>query len=39
VADFLTKRGFYIGCHQDLKKDDLDYVVDCFYQYIQKHHQ
>ncbi len=37
VADFLNRRGFYIGCHQDLKKDDLDYIVENFYQYVQKH--
>jgi len=36
VADFLNQRGFYIGCHQDLAKEDLDYIVGNFYQYAQK---
>lgn len=26
----LAKNGFYIGCHQYLTREDLDYVVSCF---------
>jgi len=29
-ANFVGSHGFYIGCHQYLKKDDLDYVVEVF---------
>ena len=29
-ADYIGKNGFYIGCHQYLIKDDLDYVVEVF---------
>ncbi len=27
VADWVNANGFYIGCHQELSKDDLDYVI------------
>ena len=29
-ADFISRNGFYIGCHQYLTKDELDYVVHVF---------
>lgn len=29
-ADYLGRRGFYIGCHQYLKKEDLDYIIKIF---------
>jgi CDP-6-deoxy-D-xylo-4-hexulose-3-dehydrase len=29
-AENIGKNGFYIGCHQSLKKEDLDYVIDSF---------
>lgn len=29
-AEFIGKNGFYIGCHQYLEQDDLDYVVKVF---------
>lgn len=29
-ADYIGKNGFYIGCHQYLTKDDLDYVIEIF---------
>jgi len=35
VAEFIEKHGFYIGCHQDLKKSDLDYIVRAFYAYFK----
>lgn len=30
VAKFLNKNGFIIGCHQDLTRDDLDYMTHVF---------
>ncbi|MBK34469.1 MAG: hypothetical protein CME26_02935 [Gemmatimonadetes bacterium] len=30
VADWIGASGFYIGCHQDLKQTDLDYVYGLF---------
>ena len=30
VASTVTKRGFYIGCHQGLTADDLDYIIETF---------
>ena len=29
-ADYLGRNGFYIGCHQYLEQEDLDYVVEVF---------
>ena len=29
-ADYLGKNAFYIGCHQYLTQEDLDYVIDVF---------
>jgi CDP-6-deoxy-D-xylo-4-hexulose-3-dehydrase len=29
-ADYLGKHAFYIGCHQYLEQDDLDYVINTF---------
>lgn len=28
VADYVGRNGFYIGCHQYLKKEDLDYIIE-----------
>jgi dTDP-4-amino-4,6-dideoxygalactose transaminase len=28
IADFVGKNGFYLGCHQYLSQDDLDFVVE-----------
>lgn len=30
VANWLLNSGFYIGCHQSLTQDDLEYIVDKF---------
>lgn len=30
VADFIGRNSFYIGCHQYLEREDLDYVVSTF---------
>jgi dTDP-4-amino-4,6-dideoxygalactose transaminase len=29
-AEYLGKNAFYIGCHQYLEQDDLDYIIDVF---------
>jgi perosamine synthetase len=29
-ADYIGENGFYIGCHQDMVKEDLDYIIDNF---------
>lgn len=29
-ADFIGKNGFYIGCHQYIQKEDLDYIIYSF---------
>lgn len=29
-AEFIGANGFYIGCHQYLKKDDLDFIISVF---------
>lgn len=34
VAQHINRHGFYIGCHQDLTKADLDYIVELFGQYF-----
>lgn len=30
VAKYLNRNGFIIGCHQDLKQQDLDYIIGVF---------
>lgn len=30
AADFIGKNSFYIGCHQYLEKEDLDYIMSVF---------
>ncbi len=30
VADYLGRNAFYIGCHQYLRKEDLDYIIKVF---------
>ena len=35
-AEFLGKSTFYIGCHQYLEREDLDYVVKIFDQVLSK---
>lgn len=34
VAEWIDKRGFYIGCHQNLIVDDLDYIIETFDRYF-----
>ncbi len=35
-AEFIGKNGFYIGCHQYLTKEDMDYVIFTFKKIIRK---
>lgn len=30
VADFIGSNGFYLGCHQYLSQEDLDYICESF---------
>jgi len=30
IAKWINKNGFYIGCHQDLRRIDLDYIISIF---------
>ncbi|MCK4827937.1 hypothetical protein KA005_70055, partial [bacterium] len=30
IAEYVGKNAFYIGCHQYLEKQDLEYIVDVF---------
>ena len=30
VADWITRNGFYVGCHQDLMESDLEYMSELF---------
>lgn len=34
VAQHVTRRGFYVGCHQGLSSDDLDYMIETFAQFF-----
>lgn len=37
-ADFLGENGFYIGCHQYLMKEDLDYIIEAFEKILGEKH-
>lgn len=36
VASALNRHGFYIGCHQGLSQDDLDYVIEQFHEFFHR---
>lgn len=36
VAEWINYRGFYIGCHNHLSQDNLDYVIEIFYRYFDE---
>lgn len=36
IAKMISERGFYIGCHQELTKEELDYTVEIFFSYFKK---
>ena len=35
VADWINNNGFYIGCHQYLTRDDLDYIIKIFKRFFR----
>lgn len=37
VALHASERGFYIGCHQELEKNDLDYILTAFADFFKKY--
>jgi perosamine synthetase len=39
VAHQLSQRGFYIGCHQGMTAEDIDYVAEAFESYFACHSQ
>lgn len=39
VARTINARGFYIGCHQGLSQDDLDYILEMFAQFFARRHR
>lgn len=34
VAKWIDEKGFYIGCHQDITSDELDYITEVFFRYF-----
>lgn len=36
VARHVTHRGFYIGCHQGLSQNDLDYIIETFERFFRE---
>lgn len=34
AAEYVGSRGFYIGCHQNVSRDDLDYIVENFAKFL-----
>jgi dTDP-4-amino-4,6-dideoxygalactose transaminase len=35
VANWINNNGFYIGCHQQMTKDNLDYIVSLFSSFLK----
>lgn len=36
VAKWVNNNGFYIGCHQYINKDELDYIIEKCHEYFKK---
>ena len=36
IAQWINRNGFYVGCHQDLTKTDLNYMIENFNAYFGK---
>jgi dTDP-4-amino-4,6-dideoxygalactose transaminase len=34
VAKYIDENGFYIGCHQDIEPDDIEYVRQVITDYL-----
>jgi len=37
VARHIRKNGFFVGCHPGLTREDLDYIVNVFTEFLEKH--
>jgi CDP-6-deoxy-D-xylo-4-hexulose-3-dehydrase len=36
-AEYIGNNGFYIGCHQYLKEEDIDYIINVFNEVLKKY--
>lgn len=36
VSEWIVKNGFYVGCHQDLSQEHLDYISDLIHNYYNQ---
>ena len=36
VAKWINENGFYIGCHQYLGREELDYIIDKFHEFYER---
>ncbi len=36
TASFLAKQGFFIGMHQGMSREDMDYISDVFHEYFKR---
>ncbi|HXF82954.1 MAG TPA: DegT/DnrJ/EryC1/StrS family aminotransferase [bacterium] len=36
VARRVTRQGFYVGCHQGLSREDIDYMIDVFAEFFAR---
>ena len=36
IATWVNESGFYIGCHQNVSQEDLDYMIEIFGKYFEK---
>lgn len=39
VASYIARQGFYIGCHPELTKKDLDYMIEIFKKFFKRYKQ
>lgn len=37
VSDWINKNGFYIGCHQKMGKEELEYIVHSFFAFFEQY--
>lgn len=37
VTEYIDHHGFYIGCHHGMHKDELDYIIEKFSEYLGKY--
>ena len=34
VAEWIDRRGFYVGCHHGLKTAQLDKIIECIHEFV-----